>query len=233
MKHQTPPTTEAAASPTLARRVAIVCAGGGLPDLGVPIPTHEWVIAADSGLHGARALGLRVDLLVGDLDSVDPASVGDTPVQRHPVAKDATDLELAIDAAIGLGANHVVVIGGIGSRPVGDGRLDHLIGELLLLGAPRAATIEAWIGTASIGVLHGPGALAVGGNDGETVTLLPLHGSARGIRTNGLRFPLQSEDLHAGTTRGLSNERLAGPASVELASGTLLVIRPFAIGSPS
>ena len=96
-------------------KTAIVCTGGGLADHRVVVPAHDLVIAADSGLHVARALNLRVDLLVGDLDSVSPEAIADTPIERHPVDKDATDLELAIDAAVRRGASHMVVIGGSGA----------------------------------------------------------------------------------------------------------------------
>ena len=37
------------------------------------IPVHQLVIAADSGLHGAIDLGLRVNVVIGDMDSVDKA----------------------------------------------------------------------------------------------------------------------------------------------------------------
>ena len=211
-------------------KIAIVCTGGGLADHRVVVPDHDLVIAADSGLHVAQALNLRVDLLVGDLDSVSPEAIGDTPIERHPVDKDATDLELAIDAAVRRGAGHIVVIGGSGAPASGgDGRLDHLLGELLLLAAPRRSTIEAWLGPAWFGVLHGPASLTIDGEAGETVTLVPMHGPAHAITTTGLRFPLRGESLTPGTTRGLSNERLDGPASVTVATGTLLVIRPFAV----
>ena len=214
--------------------IAIVCTGGGSAHPNVPVPRHDLVIAADSGLHVARALDLRVDLLVGDLDSVDPEAIGETPVELHRVDKDATDLELAIDAAVARGAQHIVIIGGSGNDVGGgDGRLDHLLGELLLLAAPRAQTIEAWLGPAWFGVVHGPGTIAIGGRQGETVTLVPMHGPAAAISTSGLRFPLDHEALSAGTTRGLSNERLAGPASATVGFGTVMVVRPFALESPS
>src|SRR5690348_11873254 len=92
-----------------AARGALVFAGGDRP---VPFDrsatataTSGIVIAADSGLEHARALGVPVDLVVGDLDSVDPAvldaAIADgVTVERHPAAKDATDLELALDAAV-------------------------------------------------------------------------------------------------------------------------------------
>ena len=49
-------------------------------------------------------------------------------IERHPAAKDATDLELALDAAIALEPSRILVIGSAG------GRLDHLLGSILLLG---------------------------------------------------------------------------------------------------
>ncbi|HTD50939.1 MAG TPA: thiamine diphosphokinase, partial [Acidimicrobiia bacterium] len=67
------------------------------------LPDRGDVIAADSGLGVAMALGVHVDHLVGDLDSaaphaVDAAVASGTTVERHPAEKDATDLELAFDA---------------------------------------------------------------------------------------------------------------------------------------
>ena len=76
--------------------VVVVASGPG-PDLALPpAPT---VVAADGGLIRARALGLHVDVVVGDLDSVThdalaSAEQAGARVVRHPQAKDATDLEL-------------------------------------------------------------------------------------------------------------------------------------------
>ena len=53
---------------------ALVFAGGdAIPrGLGELLDRDRLVIAADSGLDHAHALGFHVDLVVGDLDSVDP-----------------------------------------------------------------------------------------------------------------------------------------------------------------
>src|SRR5436305_14191603 len=102
---------------------AIVFAGNGRvePAVRARLPQPADVIAADSGLTVASALGLAVDHLVGDLDSVDPAAVeaaeaGGTTVDRHPAEKDATDLELALDAALTRGARRVAVVDAGGDR---------------------------------------------------------------------------------------------------------------------
>jgi thiamine pyrophosphokinase len=193
------------------------------------LPEAADVIAADSGLAVAHALGVPVDLLVGDLDSVEPAAVeiaeaSGTTVARHPAEKDATDLELALDAAVERGARGVVVVDGGGDR------LDHLLANLLLLTSARYAgvAVTAFAGTAHVGVVRGGDPpLPIAGEPGTLVTLLPVGGPARGIVTNGLRYPLRDEELAPGTSRGVSNELVEPVATIELASGALLVVQPF------
>ena len=209
---------------------AVVLAGGDPVDATVlqDLPDVALVIAADSGLHLAEPLGLHVDRIVGDFDSADPARVdaaiaAGAVLERHPAAKDATDLELAIDAAAHAGASRVVVLGG------GGGRIDHLLANVLLLTSSAWATlrIEGRFGGGRCVVVRGGlGAHALTGAPGSLLTLLPVGGVARGIVTDGLEYPLRSEDLEAGTTRGVSNVMLGTTASVAVDDGTLLVVQP-------
>ncbi|MGH9116773.1 MAG: thiamine diphosphokinase [Acidimicrobiales bacterium] len=211
-------------------RTAIVIAGGDPVDPTVrgrlPRPADvDLVIGADSGLDRAIELGLVVDLVVGDFDSADPEAVEvaarrGTRIERHPQEKDAIDLELAIDAARRAGARRVVVIGGAG------GRLDMLAANLLLLAAPRFAdlVIEAVLGRARVFVVRDE--LTFEGRPGDRLSLLPVNGPAVGVVTEGLRYPLDREDLPAGTSRGCSNELLADRAWVALEEGTLLCVLP-------
>jgi len=214
--------------------VAVVFAGSRpvAPALFDRLPPDADIVAADSGLGVATALGLHVNHLVGDLDSAEPSAVraavaSGTTVDRHPAEKDATDLELAFDAAIARGAGRITLVDGGGDR------LDHLLGNLLLLASPglRGIEAEAFCGTARVSVARGGDpALPIEGRPGSFVTLLPIGGAARGIVTEGLRYPLHDEELAPGTTRGVSNELVAGWGSVQLAEGTLLVVQPFATG---
>src|SRR5262245_40434058 len=112
---------------------ALVFAGGDAPGpIDADLAAAPIVVAADSGVGHALALGLAVDLVIGDFDSAEPAHVEraialGARVDRHPADKDATDLELALDAARELGATEITVLG------VGGGRLDHLLANLLLV----------------------------------------------------------------------------------------------------
>jgi thiamine pyrophosphokinase len=217
-------------------RVAVVVGGGGPPavtaaDLG-DLGADPVVIAADSGLEHGRALGLHVDLVVGDMDSVDRAALDAAAadgvlVDRHPEAKDATDLALAIDAALATGAGRLVVVTGAGDR------FDHALAVALAVSAPvpalAAVAVEAWIGAAHLWVVRD--AVTLAGRPGDLLSLLPLHGQARGVTTSGLLYPLRGEDLEPGTTRGVSNEWAAPVATVRLRSGVLVAVAPGAAGS--
>jgi thiamine pyrophosphokinase len=218
-------------------RTAVIVIGGGRIDRRVVdhLPAERLVVAADSGLDHALELGLPVDLLVGDLDSVSDrglaaADARGTPIERHRPDKDATDTELALVAAVERGCTHLIGVGG--PRP-DDSRLDHELGVLFAFAAPSLAgrEVELWWGPAHVVALHGPGTATIDAPPGAVISLLPLHGPATGVTTSGLRYPLQSEPLMAGSGRGISNEVLPGvQAAVGLASGTLLVIHPLALG---
>ena len=183
------------------------------------------VIAADGGIDRALALGLHVDLAIGDFDSVSAAGfavaeAAGARVERHPAAKDATDLELALDAAIALGPARIVVVGS------GGGRLDHLLGSVLLLADERYAdaAIDAYLGEAQIQVVRGSRALA--GVPGDLISLLPAHGAAVGVTTEGLEYPLRGESLPPGPSRGVSNVFSAAEARITVARGCVLAVRP-------
>ncbi|MEX0834659.1 MAG: hypothetical protein WD010_01110, partial [Nitriliruptor sp.] len=61
---------------------------------------------------------------------------------------------------------------------------------------------------------------------GAVISLLPVHGAAIGVRTSGLRFPLDGETLLPGSSRGVSNEFIEMTATVDLTDGVLLAVRP-------
>lgn len=206
-------------------RTAIVLAGGD-GTLPRPITVQPWfVVAADSGMHIATKLGMHVDLLIGDLDSISPddlaaAHRAGVPIEEHPSDKDATDLELALRAAMGSGADRVIIFGGWG------GRFDHLIANALLLGATEFCDVELeWhSATAIVRPVIPTRQVQVIGHIGDLISLIPIAGAALGISTTGLRWPLDDDDLAPGSTRGVSNELADTEASVSLRSGVLLTI---------
>jgi thiamine pyrophosphokinase len=210
---------------------ALVFAGGDPPDarFAETLPVDTWIVAADSGLEHVHALGRHADLVVGDMDSVTAATLAravadGTVVEQHPTDKDATDLELALDAAVRAGATRVTVVG------AGGGRLDHFLANALLFASPSWSSFElhALVGDAHVVVVRDRERVELRGELGSIVSLLPVGGPARGVHTTGLRWPLTNDDLPAGSTRGVSNEMTELTGTVSLATGVLLVIQPDA-----
>lgn len=209
-------------------RTVVVLSGGPPPPQLPGLPAGATVITANGGAELARALGVQVDLAVGDFDSVAAGALGPAvPVERHPPAKDATDLELALDAGLSFHPERLLVVGSDG------GRLDHLLGGLLLLAAERYAGVEvdAQLGRASVHVVRHERRFA--GTPGELVSLLAANGRASGVVTEGLVYPLRGETLEPGSSRGISNVFTGAEARVSVERGVLLAVRPAAGSAPS
>jgi thiamine pyrophosphokinase len=218
---------------------AIVVAGGMIPSPAVlDAAWPGWaddarlVIAADSGWLLAAALGLRPDILVGDLDSLDPTSLQQAeaagiPVLRSRVDKDESDTELALLEAVRRGMRRVTVLGALGGP-----RLDHALANVWLLAHPALAETDAVLLDertrvsllAAPDLLGRPASRTLPGQPGAVVSLLPLGGDAFGITTEGLAYALHGEPLRTGPARGLSNVRTGPDARVTLERGRLLIV---------
>jgi thiamine pyrophosphokinase len=183
------------------------------------------VIAADGGANRLAKAGRRPDLVIGDMDALPDGTLREleragAKLDRYPTEKEETDGELALDAAVTRGADEIVVVGAFGGA-----RLDHMLGNLMLLAHEDFAAIDVALVTehATFRSLLGPGILELEGAPGDWVTLEPLSEVARGVATDGLRYPLRHEDLIRGSTRGVSNELTERRGSVEVGDGLLLV----------
>lgn len=189
------------------------------------IAPDDTTIAADGGLRFLRRLGLPPHLLIGDLDSVLPdeleaAQAAGAEIRRFPVHKDETDLELAIEAAVERGFEHLRIVGALG------GRLDMTLGNLFLLMLPSLAERDARLedGYEEVFLVRPGRPARIDGAVGERVSLLPLGGPAGGIYTGDLFYPLRGETLLPERTRGISNVMTGTQARVWLQSGLLVCI---------
>ena len=218
---------------------ACIVADGGAPDRrALDESWPGWaddvalVIAADGGARSAAALGLAIDLVVGDLDSLAPEDVrrlaaDGIPFERVSPAKDETDTELALIAARDRGASRITILCAMGGE-----RLDHALANVLLLAHPVVADCEARLldpgGRVSLLRAPGPDGAPVtrdlAGPPGALVSLIPLGVDAERVTTEGLAYPLHLETLPVGPARGCSNVRTAERARVTLGAGLLLVV---------
>jgi len=215
-------------------KTAIVVLGGNPPTRAIKphIPAHQLVIAADSGLHGAIDLGLRVNVVIGDMDSVDKAvlaavEANGTTVTQLPRDKDSTDAELALLKAVEMGASKFVLI------TKGGGRLDHELGVFAVLQNPslRHCTIEALWDNSILHLIHGPASVTITGNVGSNVGLIAAGGTASGISTAGLKWALTNESLTPHSSRGISNQLIEETATISVQTGSLFVVQSSALSN--
>lgn len=149
------------------------------------------------------------------------------PLERTRRDKDESDTELAVEAALRLGADGVIVVGGLGGT-----RIDHALANIGLLAMPALAGRRAVLldGRSRVSLIRAPGAdgaavsRPLAGRTGDIVSLLPMGPGVEGVSTRGLRYPLADEPLPPGEARGLSNVRTSSNAEVVLRRGLLLVV---------
>ncbi|MBG0786901.1 MAG: thiamine diphosphokinase [Anaerolineaceae bacterium] len=207
----------------------ILFVNGDLPDpekLRARLTPEDILIAVDGGLRHIVALGLTPDLILGDLDSANPENVHKfeaqgIPVRRYPIAKDETDLELGILAALEHHPQAIWIVAAVG------GRLDQTLGNIFLLTQPNLAELDVRLmdGAQEVFLIRDHATLT--GQPGQTVSLLPLMGPAPGVTTDQLAYPLNHETLYPDRTRGISNIMTAATATVTIDNGILLCIHTF------
>jgi thiamine pyrophosphokinase len=183
-----------------------------------------FVVAADDGATTALAFGLTPDVVVGDLDSLDPATrskLTGVLIEEYPRDKDVTDGQLAIVRALQASPTELLLLGFLGGP-----RLDQELANVLLLTSLDTPAVLVDDGNEAT-VLRQRGEQVWTPERGEIVSLIPLGGDVTGVRTEGLRWALNGETLRFGDTRGISNEPAARVARVTIESGLLLVTRHF------
>jgi thiamine pyrophosphokinase len=177
-------------------------------------------IAADNGMAHAETLDLEVELWVGDFDSATPELMArHAGIERevHPQAKDASDSELAVDAAVRRGARDVMLVGGFG------GQSDHALSHVML--AVKLAR-EGFGAMVTSGYEEAypliPGRHQLDLPAGSRVSLIALT-DLGALSLTGVQWPLEKRHVLFGSTLTLSNVVL-GPAEVTLESGHGVII---------
>ena len=209
---------------------SLIFAGGLAPSdstlhAGNKIEQVELVFAADSGLHIAQKLGLHVDAIIGDMDSVDVNALAEaksrgTKIIQHDRDKNFTDLHSALLYAAECGTKKIVVV------TAGGGRLDHQLGVIAAMFDPqlRQTQVEAIWDNEEIFALQGSASCEFSAEVEDIVGLQAFSTTAMGISTTGLRWQLLNEQLANHETRGVSNEATQTRVAISVLTGQLLII---------
>ena len=188
------------------------------------LATADLLVAVDGGADALARVGLTPQILVGDMDSISTATCDilqgrGVEMVLLSTSKDETDTEAALRLVVARGADDITIYGALGGP-----RLDHLLGNLLLLSSPWLAEVAVRMVDDRHEVFLVKGDAVLGGDPGDTVSLLPLSPEVEDVRTEGLLYPLAGEPLFQFATRGVSNVMIGPEARVTHGEGVLLLI---------
>ena len=193
--------------------------GAGAFERGFVPKCDDLVIAADGGYAALMKMGIRCDLLIGDMDSIENVPEG-VQIIRHPIEKDETDTYLAYIEGWRRGYRTFEIYGGTG------GRSDHTFANYCLLSNIKSRGGEARLySDAEVAYVIQNGGMRVTGKPKNKISVFAFGGNASGVSIKGLYYELTDGILTADFPLGVSNSFVTGEAEIAVRHGSLLVIQ--------
>jgi thiamine pyrophosphokinase len=182
------------------------------------------IICCDGGVRHLQQTGIKPDVIIGDMDSIDPDhlesySHQDVKIIKYPVSKDFTDTELALDYAINLKPEAIYIWGALG------GRLDHTLANVFLMEKTKALSIKTYLIDEYCEAFLLSGNVAFNKSAGQAVSLIAFSPQVEGITLRGFQYPLDDATLRMGESLAVSNIISGDEAKISVRFGSLLVIR--------
>lgn len=194
---------------------------------------YDVAFAVDGGLMFFHRTGLEPDYIVGDFDSVAEEVLkayenpkGDPQIIKLNPRKDDTDTEHALKMAIEMGCDSIHLFGATGTR------LDHLLGNLQLLGLclkqqVECLMIDPWN---RIRLIDRETVLHKDSQFGKYVSLIPYTPKVTGLTLTGFTYPLTDYTMSSFYVKdalpisGVSNEIAKDTARIILQDGILVLV---------
>lgn len=189
----------------------------------------DQIIVVDGGLKFAHQLGLNVNYIVGDFDTVskdlleqykeEKNGVKPTVYEYNP-EKDATDTQIAVELGIKLKPEEIIMLAATGTR------LDHTLANINLLKQAVDRKIRASIINEKnkIYLIDSTCILKRKQTHGTYLSLIPFTDFVDGVTLKGFKYPLTNKKIIKGDSLGVSNQIIDDEATIEISSGILTVI---------
>lgn len=180
-------------------------------------PLPDWIdvdwIGIDVGCQKILEAGKPCLFAIGDFDSGRLPDNLPFPIERHPIAKDETDSQLAMAKAEAMGYKHIILWGGLG------GRLDHTLANLRCMAwmYPSVVCMEEKQRVSIL--LPGNHTIAQGY---KHVSFFALEPSV--VSLIGFEYPLDHTRIDQKDFYTCSNSILAETATVEVYEGRVICV---------
>lgn len=202
----------------MSERICYVFGAGDFSGFHMEIHEQDLVLAADGGYEYALQLGIKVDMLIGDFDSI---QIGNLPDDRiiYPAEKDDTDMILALKYGLEHGYRTFEIFGGLG------GRFDHSLANLQALCFLNEQH--------ACGTLHGDNytlttiknkTLSLPNKKKGYVSVFSLSDKSYGVTIENLKYTVKNATLERTFPLGVSNAFIGKPATICVKKGTLAVL---------
>ncbi|WP_041726030.1 thiamine diphosphokinase [Caldisericum exile] len=179
----------------------------------------DFVIGVDAGAETLLESGVKVDLAIGDFDSLrNKDLLKKINHLEYPKEKDYSDTEIAVTHALSLGYDEIILTNMLG------GRTDHLLFNLSILyrifKEGKSAKIlenkeEIYIFNSSIEVKT---------DINDIISIFPLLGKISFKDSRGLYYPLTGKSVELGETLTLSNYAVSNSVFVEIEESIAILI---------
>lgn len=200
------------------------------------------VIAADAGYRHLDSRGFVPNIVIGDFDSlgyvpkedkqssiqlkedVDAGNIQNMRVMQYPQDKDKSDLELAIDEALSMKPQILMIYGALGKR------MDQTISSIQML----SHIADHRIGVFCVGdkdscvVVNGPSEFGLGIPNADdidkTISIFSLTDVSLVEASQGLKWPYTNTAITNSMSLGISNVITANPMKIKVKMGKILLV---------
>ena len=178
---------------------------------------YDFIIAADKGYETLKKSNTRIDIAIGDFDSLG-YTPEDVNILKLNIEKDDTDTISAVRFALDNGTKKIALLGGIG------GRLDHTLANLQTLSFAASSGVSASLideNNEMTALL--PGSYKFDKRQGYSLSTFAMTDEVTGLCEKGVKYPLDNAVLTNKFPLGVSNEIADDSAVISFKSGILCV----------
>ena len=206
-------------------REILFVAGGRRPaeKFFVELSRGRKIFAIDKGIEICHNLNVLPKFLIGDFDSaknsaVDWALANKIPVECHPVDKDFTDTQLALNLVANCAEKIFAVMTGIFG-----GRFDHIFSNVFTCAASKVRTCLVDEREIIFFVNGGESVNVKFSIKPAALSLLPITGFCEGVNLKNMHWELENAILRQNFPTAISNRVESDEIQISVANGTLAV----------
>ena len=207
------PQCEILYTPAILGEEILLVAGGRSPavDYFKTVAQGRKIFCVDKGIELCCTCNILPKILIGDFDSAENSALNwaienKIPIERHPVEKDFTDTQLALEL---LGENVSAIVTGIFG-----GRADHLFSNIFTCANYK----NIFLADEREIIFY-----IRGFQKPFAVSLLPFTGICEGVTTENLHWELSNAALKQNFPNAVSNRAESSKIKISVRRGTLAI----------